>query len=278
MADRRSREDVSSYQRAIGDALMRKKIGVVGGRPVFMIAGGSEGAAGGGGSADGGEGGGSGGAGGEGEGEGEEGESAKPSGEGEGRKPPAERKPESSKDDGPRPGEDRGAYRARRAKQEAIERAERAEHALEELQDRDRTETDKITRRATKAEERVSKLEPTTRRLAIENAFLKASFGSDKRKAINWIDAGDVLLLVTKELDGIKIGDDGEIDEDDVRSVVDDIAKRKPHLVRKDKKEPAEQQPSGGPVGSSGKQTPEQASYEELARRFPAMRQRAPRT
>jgi len=273
MADRRSREDVSSYQAFIARALAHK-IGQVGGRPVFMIAGGSEGSPEGGGSAGEGEGDGGGGAGSE--GEGGEGEGAKPSGEGEGEKPPAQRKPES-KDDGPRPGEDRGAYRARRAKQEAIERAERAERALEELQDRDRTETDKLKRRADKAEERIGKLEPTTRRLAIENAFLKASFGNEKRKAINWIDAGDVLLLVTKELDGIKIGDDGEIDEDDVRSVVDDIAKRKSHLIRKDKKEPAEQQPSGGPVGSSGKQTPEQASYDELARRFPAMRQRAPR-
>jgi hypothetical protein len=85
-----------------------------------------------------------------------------------------------------------------------------------------------------------------------------------------------VLLLVTRELDGIKIGDDGEIDEDDVRSVVDDIAKRKPHLVRKEKKEPAEQ-PSGGPVGSRGQQTPEQASEADLARRYPALRTRSPR-
>jgi hypothetical protein len=274
MAERRSREDVSSYQAFIAKALAHKRIGQVGGRPVFIIAGGSEGAPEGGGSAGEGEGDGGGGAGSEGEGGEGEG-SGKPSGEGEGEKPPAQRK--ESKDDGPRPGEDRGAYRARRARQEAIDRAERAERALEDLQDRDRTETEKLKKRGDKAEARVAVLEPTTRRLAIENAFLKASFGTEKRKPIPWIDAGDVLLLVTKELDGIKIGDDGEIDEDDVRSIVDDIAKRKPHLIRKEKKEPAEQQPSGGPVGSQGQQTKEQASYEELARRFPAMRQRAPR-
>jgi hypothetical protein len=147
---------------------------------------------------------------------------------------------------------------------------------LEEIQDRDRSDTEKLEKRSAKAEGRVAVLEPTTRRLAIENAFLKASFGNEKRKAINWIDAGDVLLLVTKELDGIKIGDDGEIDEDDVRSVVDDIAKRKSHLIRKDKKEPAEQ-PSGGPVGSGGQQTAEQASEADLARRYPALRTRSPR-
>jgi hypothetical protein len=270
MAERRSREEVSERWWLVGDR--PSMIGRIGDAPVFAIAGGSEGATEGSGGTSEGESGGDGGAGSEG----------KPSGEGEGKPPEGkssgegekETPPERSKDDGQRPGEDRGAYRARRAKQEALERAERAERALEDLQDRDRSETEKTEKRASKAEGRVAVLEPTTRRLAIENAFLKASFGNEKNRPINWIDAGDVLLLVTRELDGIKIGDDGEIDEDDVRSVVADIAKRKPHLVRKEKKEP--EQPSGSPVGS-GQRTPAEASQDELARRFPALRTRSPR-
>lgn len=182
------------------------------------------------------------------------------SGEGERKKPDIERKP----------GEDRGAYRARRRATEAEARAEQAEKELEELRDRDRSETDRLNSRATKAEKRVASLEPTVRRQAIEIAFLKASSGDAKRKPINWVDAEDALELARRELSDIKVGDDGDIDDDEVRSVVEDMAKRKPHLVRRQ----VQPTPSGAPVGGGGRQQQGEITADELAKTFPAMKSR----
>lgn len=183
-------------------------------------------------------------------------------------------KGKQDKDLTPRPGEDRGAFKARQRAARAERERDEAKQQLEELLDRDRDETQKLEKRASKAEARVGVLEPTVRQQAIHIAFLLASAGDAKRKPIQWVDAGDALLLVTKELEGIKVGDDGEIDQDEVREIVESVAKKKSHLVRK--AQPAQEQPSGGNVGA-GQRTPQERSADQLARDYPALRTRAPR-
>jgi hypothetical protein len=174
----------------------------------------------------------------------------------------------------PRPGEDRGAFKARQRAARAERERDDARQQLEDLLDKDRTEQEKLEKRARKAEDRVSVLEPTVRQQAIHIAFLLASAGDAKRKAVQWVDAGDALLLVAKELEGIKVGDDGDIDHDEVVEIVTRIAKQKSHLVRK--AQPAQEQPSGGNVGA-GSRTPQEKGVEELSRTYTALRTRSPR-
>jgi hypothetical protein len=204
-------------------------------------------------------------------GSGDAGKGSDDTGKGEGGEESPEDRAKRERESERKPGEDRGAYRARMRLREETQRREQLEAELEALQDKDRTDQEKLEKRAGKAEQRVGTLEPTVRRQAIEIAFLKASFGDARRKPIAWVDAEDVLLLVSRELDGVKVGDDGDIDLDEVRAVVDDLAKRKPHLVRKQQ----QTQPSGGNVGAQGGRQGE-PSNDDLARMFPAMRTRLP--
>lgn len=161
-------------------------------------------------------------------------------------------------------------YRERTRRRAAEQERDRLKAQLEEIEDRDKSDLERATKRASKAEERVQVLEPTVKRQAIEIAFLKASNGDARRRPISWVDADDVLTLVAKELSGITVGDDGEIDMDEVRSVVDDIAKRKSHLVRKAQ---APATASGGNVGA-GNDQPKERSKEDLARTYGALRTR----
>jgi len=98
-----------------------------------------------------------------------------------------------------------------------------------------------------------------------------ASAGNGKsRKPVQWVNAEDALHLARKELDGVKVGDDGEIDQGDVESVVDDLVKNKSYLVRKQVQPTA----SGGNVGTGKGSTPAEQSAEELAKTYGALRTR----
>lgn len=206
-------------------------------------------------------------------GAGGEGESTEAGGEGEGESTEeSEEEPEGQEgtaQTSPAKAKADKEYKERTRRRTAEQERDQLRKKLEELEDRDKSDLERATKRAVNAEGRVGTMEQTITTQAIEIAFLKASFGDAKRKPIQWVDADDALTLVRRELAGIKVGDDGEIDMDDVRSVVDDIAKRKSHLVRK-VQAPA---PSGGNVGS-GQQPPEEKSAEQLAKTYGALRTR----
>jgi hypothetical protein len=116
--------------------------------------------------------------------------------------------------------------------------------------------------------------------LARTNAFLTAS----ARAGVNWHDPEDAQSVGRKELAELTISDDGEVDGID--TLVKDLAKRKPHLVKaaktegedKDGKEDKGRKTNGATgsgVGSrsgKGKSNNGALSNEELMKRFPALR------
>lgn len=157
-------------------------------------------------------------------------------------------------------------YRLRQDKRALEEQLTEANKRLEAIEDRDKSELELATKRAKKAEERTTTLEKTVWRQAVQLEFLKAS----SAEKVRWIDAEDALVLAEKELVGLKVGDDGEVDEGEVKRVVRALAKTKPHLVQR-----AAPAPSGGNVGGNAHGQPVDDS-KELARLYPALRTRTP--
>jgi hypothetical protein len=227
---------------------------LVGDRLIAKIMGGSESAPESGG--DGGEGGTEAGGGGEGESE-EESEEEPEEQEGQ-QQPAAKRKADRE-------------FRERTKRRQAEQDRDRLQQQLEELTEKDKTDLERANGRATKAEQRVNTLEPALRKKSIEVAFMIASNGDgNKRKPIPWVDARDALTLAMQELSDLDVDDDGEVDQEAVQEVVDTLAKRKSHLVRKEK---ATTTPSGGNVGA-GDQPPAEKTKEELAKTYGALRTR----
>lgn len=104
------------------------------------------------------------------------------------------------------------------------------------------------------------------RELRIQNAFLSANTHA-------WVDMEDALRLA--DLSEVTIDEDGKVDGKALRKALDDLAKRKPHLVK------AETSGATPPAGASapalngtpkgaGDRSPDRAA---LAKRFPVLGQ-----
>jgi len=74
------------------------------------------------------------------------------------------------------------------------------------------------------ARERATKAEAKARRLGIENAFHRVN-------KIDWVDPDDVLRLL--DFDEIDVDEDGTVDRRDLTRALKELARRKPHLVKK---------------------------------------------
>ena len=104
------------------------------------------------------------------------------------------------------------------------ERAARrdAERKLKEYEDRDKTELQKLQDAVAERDAQLADLPKQARSQAIRFA--------SRANAAGFLDPEDALVL---------LGDIDLSDDDAVKAALEDLAERKPHLVRQDKKKPA---------------------------------------
>lgn len=129
------------------------------------------------------------------------------------------------------------------------------------------TETERLVAERDELKTYKEAAESNLRNLRIENSFLLANTHS-------WVDMEDALRLA--DLSEVTIDEDGKVDGKALRKALDDLAKRKPHLVK-----PATPSTTTPPAGASapemngtpkgaGDRSPDRAA---LAKRFPVLGQ-----
>jgi hypothetical protein len=117
------------------------------------------------------------------------------------------------------------AREANRLKSAAEQRAEAAEAELAQLREANQSEAEKATAKAVK--------DATAAAVAQGNQRLVRAEVKAAAAAAGFHDARDAALLLSDKFGQIKVGDDGHVDENAVKAIVEDLAKEKPHLVKK---------------------------------------------
>jgi hypothetical protein len=159
--------------------------------------------------------------------------------------------------------------KVKRRMKAADRRAAEAERKAREYEDKDKTDLELATKKASELETENEKLQGQLRVLTQERYFL----GSN---TVTWHDPEIAMSKI--KWDDI-IDEDGEVDKTSLERAIKDLAKSKPFLVKSDNPsdeggKPADNagQASGGKVGSGKKQTKQELDREQLLRRFPALR------
>lgn len=154
---------------------------------------------------------------------------------------------------------------------------------LKALEDKDKPDDEVVSRDLSEARSQVSALEETNRIMAAQLAFFKSN-------DISWQDPSDAFTLAEKSglFDDV-IDEDGTVDTRELRRGLRELAKRKPHLVKKvestkgsaqgdttDDEDETDDEPSSRRSASTmnrqRKGTKGKApSREELARKFPVL-------
>ena len=122
-------------------------------------------------------------------------------------------------------------YRTKLREQEA--RNTELENRLKALENKDRKPEEIASEELTQVRSKVESLTTRNRQLVLENAFLASN-------QIDWVDPEDALRLV--DLSDVDVDDDGSVDRRALRAALKDLARRKPHLVKKAAK-------ASGPAG-----------------------------
>jgi hypothetical protein len=117
------------------------------------------------------------------------------------------------------------AREANRLKSAAEQRAEAVEAELAQLREANQSEAEKATAKAVK--------EATAAAVAQGNQRLVRAEVKAAAAAAGFHDARDAALLLADKFGQIKVGDDGQVDENAVKALIEDLAKDKPHLVMK---------------------------------------------
>jgi hypothetical protein len=147
------------------------------------------------------------------------------------------------------------------SRMQAADRAKTAaEHKLSEIEkaklgdlDRAKTERDEAVKENTE-------LQKVVQQMRIENAF-------HRENKYTWHDSADALAAL--DMSVVQIGEDGKVEG--LKAAIDDVAKRKPHFVKKDTG-PAPVA-TGDPANGTRKgEKAESADRKALANRFPALR------
>lgn len=148
---------------------------------------------------------------------------------------------------------------------------------LKAIEDKDKKPEDLSAEELREAKQKADKLSAAQQRLVLENAFLRCN-------VVDWVDADDALSLV--DLSDVDVDEDGTVDRRALRAALKDLAKRKPHLVKKptvsdqddDDEDDDDQEPrsrrSGAPMNGRRKGTRQDASREALAKKFPVLGRR----
>lgn len=146
---------------------------------------------------------------------------------------------------------------------------------LKALENKDKPADEVAAAELTEAREKAAKLAERTKSMTLELAFFKAN-------TIEWVDAADALALV--DLDDVEIDESGTVDAKALRSALRELAKRKPHLVKKSKAEPEDDEDddedddeeprsrrSAPRMNGRRKGKGKTPSREELAKKFPVV-------
>lgn len=162
---------------------------------------------------------------------------------------------------------------AKRVKAENQELRDR----LKAIENKDKKPEDLSAEELREARDKADKLSTTQQRLVLENAFLRCN-------VVDWVDSDDALSLV--DLSDVDVDEDGTVDRRALRAALKDLAKRKPHLVKKpqvsdqdeDEDEDDDQEPrsrrSGAPMNGRRKGSRGDTSRTELAKKFPVLGRR----
>jgi hypothetical protein len=116
------------------------------------------------------------------------------------------------------------AREEKRARTAAEQRAQAAESELEKLRADSQTEAEKATAKAVK--------EATAAVTQAGNARLVRAEVKAAAAAAQFHDPGDAAALLAGKFAEVKVSDDGSVDEDAVKTLVEGLAKAKPHLVK----------------------------------------------
>lgn len=141
---------------------------------------------------------------------------------------------------------------------------------LDEIDSKDKSETDKAKEDASKAQSRAEKLAQRLRDSAVDNVILKLSSG------LKFRDADDALKLIDRSALDVEQDDEDpsevEVDESSVKAALEALAKAKPHLIVAE----GQEDKSGSKFGGGRKST--QATEDEAMRsKYPALGTAAPR-
>lgn len=179
---------------------------------------------------------------------------------------------EGEEDKGKKDEDNEGLLKALRAERKSRRNLEKEVKALrqgkQELDAKDQTEVDKAKKAATQATEKTNKLAIRLREQAINNAILKVAAGLQFR------DMDDALKLLDREDIDVEQDDDDpadiSVDEKTVKTALEALAKKKPHLIQVE----GDSQPSGSKFGGSKKEvkTDEEAETKRLTDLYPALR------
>jgi len=148
------------------------------------------------------------------------------------------------------------------------------EARLQAIEDKDKKPEELNEREVKEARQKAEKLAADRAALQLENAFLRVNL-------IDWVDPEDALFVADREglLEDV-IDEDGNVDRKSLRAALKDLARRKPHLVKKPKpvddedEEDEEPRPrrSAATMNSRRKGTKQTPSREDLAKKFPVLR------
>jgi hypothetical protein len=160
----------------------------------------------------------------DGEGEG----SGGPGAEGQEPDPPAQEaaEGEEGKDDskGLSPEAQAQLSKARREAKSLRDRAKAAEKKLEEIEKAKLSDLEKAQKERDDATKRAEKAEAALQRIAVESVI------AEKAEAAGFAEPSDAAAFI--DVDSIEIDDEGKIDGRTVKSLVEAVAKEKPHLLK----------------------------------------------
>jgi hypothetical protein len=153
-----------------------------------------------------------------------------------------------------------------RRMQAADKRASAAEQKLKEQEDAKKDELTKTTERVAELEKAVQERDSELGKLRLQNAFLTVN-------DFDWQDPDDALALAERGgyMEGV-VGEDGTVDASQLKKKLNELATKKPHLVKakqgEDNNGGGTPPPSGAPVGSKGKKD-KGPSRDMLAAKYP---------
>jgi len=153
----------------------------------------------------------------------------------------------------------------RKAAKDAQRALKLAQKRLDEIDSKDKSETEKAKEDKAKADSKAQKLAARLKEVAVDNAIIKIG-GSLKFR-----DIDDALKLVSRELIEVDQDEDDpaevEVTESTVKAALEKLAKAKPHLIVADGQEDR----SGSKFNGGGRKSNKEMDEEDLKKRYPAL-------
>lgn len=180
------------------------------------------------------------------------------------------KKDENDKKEPSRP--ERQAARYRTQLREEQKRAADLEERLRRIEDSDKPQDEILKRDAEELKSRVETLTEVNRVITSQLAFFKAN-------QVDWVDSSDAFSLAEREglFDDI-IDEDGNVDTRELRRGLADLAKRKPHLVKKARSQGEDKDKDNEPSSKSAstmngtrRGSAKTTDRQSLSKRFPVL-------